>query len=190
MFSQCPVRWRSSVRSIEDDEVACTGLWLCPVWVHRTHPVAIPGVLDFSGIDRMLGGSVRSLPSERPVNRNRADCKLFLCFLFNPTGDPFIIEHRHDPCPTSAPQPSPSRRLHTAAAPPHAPVLPSYSSPRHCSSPCRRTPRAVLLCAVPAHHRSAALHPRAVMPCRVSQNRPIYKNTSTMEIRKRPHCHT
>ena len=49
-----------------------TGLWLCPVGVHRTHSVTIPEELDLSGIDRMLGGSVRSLPPERPVNRKRA----------------------------------------------------------------------------------------------------------------------
>ena len=40
-------------------ETACTGLWLCPVGVHRTRPVTIPGDLDLSGINRTLGGSVR-----------------------------------------------------------------------------------------------------------------------------------
>ena len=47
---------------------ACTRLWLCPVGVHRTHPVVIPGDLDLSGIDQTLGGSVWSLPPERPVS--------------------------------------------------------------------------------------------------------------------------
>ena len=28
------------------------------------------------------------------------------------------------------------------------------------------------------------------MVSRLSQNRPIYKNTSTMAVRKRSHCHT
>ena len=49
-------------------ETACTGLWLHPVGVHQTCPVAIPGDLDLSGIDRTLGGSVRSLPPEHPVS--------------------------------------------------------------------------------------------------------------------------
>ena len=39
-----------------------TGLWLHPVGVHRTRLVMIPEDLDLSGIDRTLGGSVRSLP--------------------------------------------------------------------------------------------------------------------------------
>ena len=46
-----------------------TGLWLRPVGVHRTRPVVIPEDLDLSGIDRTLGGSVRSLPPEHPVSR-------------------------------------------------------------------------------------------------------------------------
>ena len=54
-----------------------TGLWLRPVGVHRMRPVAIPGDLDLSGIDGTLGGSVRSLPPERPVSRNRAASGLF-----------------------------------------------------------------------------------------------------------------
>ena len=45
-----------------------TGLWLHLISGDRTCPVAIPGVLDLSGIDRTLGGSVRSLPQERPVS--------------------------------------------------------------------------------------------------------------------------
>ena len=73
-------------------ETACTGLWLRPVGVHRTRPVTILEELDLSRIDRTLGGSVRSLPPEHPVNRNRADYKFFLRFLFHPAGDPFIVE--------------------------------------------------------------------------------------------------
>ena len=46
-----------------------TGLWLRPVGVYRTRPVTAPEVLDLSGVDRTLGGSVRSLPLERPVSR-------------------------------------------------------------------------------------------------------------------------
>ena len=48
------------------------GLWLRPIGVHWMCPVVIPGVLDLSGIDRTLGGSVQSLPPERPVSRLRA----------------------------------------------------------------------------------------------------------------------
>ena len=58
-----------------------TGLWLRLVGVHRTHPVAIPEDLDLSGIDRTLGGSVRSLPPERPVSAKRAASDLFFRFL-------------------------------------------------------------------------------------------------------------
>ena len=45
-----------------------TGLWLHPVSGDQTWPVMIPGVLDLSGVDRTLGGSVRSLPPERLVS--------------------------------------------------------------------------------------------------------------------------
>ena len=53
------------------------GLWLRPVSWDRMRPVAIPGDLDLSGIDRTLGGSVQSLPPERPDRRNRAGFQLF-----------------------------------------------------------------------------------------------------------------
>ena len=86
MLKQCS----SSVQSEGDPasgqkkmmSTGSTRLWLRPVGVHRTHPVAIPGVLDLTGIDRTLGGSVRSLPPEHPVSRNRAGSGFFLCFLF------------------------------------------------------------------------------------------------------------
>ena len=58
-----------------------TGLWLRPVDVHWTRPVVIPEDLDLSGIDRMLGGSIRSLPPERPVNGERVVSELFPYFL-------------------------------------------------------------------------------------------------------------
>ena len=121
MFSQRPVRRSFSIRSImktsrlgdrtlaasgrcppdasghvEKMKAVLTGLWLCLVGVHRTRPIMILEELDLSGIDRTLGGSVRSLPPERPVNRNHADYKLFLYLLFNPAGDPFIIAHHPD----------------------------------------------------------------------------------------------
>ena len=63
-------------------ETSWTGLWLRPVSGDRTRPVAILGVLDLSGIDRTLGGSVRSLPLECPVSRKHAGIKLFSLFPF------------------------------------------------------------------------------------------------------------
>ena len=63
-------------------ETGWTGLWLRLVSCDRTRPVVILGVLDLSGIDWTLGGSVRSLPSERPVSRKRAGFKLLSHFLF------------------------------------------------------------------------------------------------------------
>ena len=48
---------------------------------HRTRPVAIPEELDLSGINRTLGGSVRSLPPECPVSRSRAALGLLIRFL-------------------------------------------------------------------------------------------------------------
>ena len=58
------------------------GLWLRPVSGDRTRSVVIPGVLDLSEIDRTLGGSVRSLPPERSVNRKRAGFQLLSRFPF------------------------------------------------------------------------------------------------------------
>ena len=55
---------------------------------HWTRPVTIPEELDLSGIDRTLGGSVRSLPPERPVSRKCAESDLFphflLCYAWGP----------------------------------------------------------------------------------------------------------
>ena len=55
-----------------------TELWLRLVGVHRMRPVVIPEELGLSGIDRTLGGSVRSLPLERPVSGSRVTSGLFL----------------------------------------------------------------------------------------------------------------
>ena len=63
-------------------QAALTGPCLRPVMDHRTRPVAIPEDLDLSGIDRTLGGSVRSLPPERPVSGSRATSGLFSPFPF------------------------------------------------------------------------------------------------------------
>ena len=59
-----------------------------PVMDHRTRPVPIPEDLDLSGIDRMLGGSIRSLPPERPVSRSRVALGLFIRFFLVTSGDP------------------------------------------------------------------------------------------------------
>ena len=77
----------SSSRS-KTKETACTRLWLRPVGVHRTRPVAIPGVLDLTGIDRTLGGSVRWLPPERLVSRKHAGFNLLSPFPFLIRGGP------------------------------------------------------------------------------------------------------
>ena len=77
-----------SVRSCEEDEEELTGPCLRSVMDHRTRPVMIPEDLDLSEIDRKLGGSVQSLPPERPVSRKRAGSDLFprflLCYTWGP----------------------------------------------------------------------------------------------------------
>ena len=77
-------------------KIGSTRLWLRLVNWDRTHSVVIPGVLDLSGIDRTLGGSVRSLPLERPVNRKHAFLGLLLHFLFCLAGEPLITQRRLD----------------------------------------------------------------------------------------------
>ena len=54
-----------------------TGLWLRSVRVNRTRSVTTWEVLDLSVVDQTLGGSVRSLPPECLVSRNRAGSELF-----------------------------------------------------------------------------------------------------------------
>ena len=73
-------------------ETGWTGLWLCPISSDWTRPVMAPGDLDLSGVDRTLGGSVRSLPSERPASRNHAGLGLLLCFLFCLIEGPLITK--------------------------------------------------------------------------------------------------
>ena len=52
--------------------------------------------LDFSGIDRTLGGSVWSLPPERPLNGEHAVSKLFPCFLLRYAWDLLLTVHIFD----------------------------------------------------------------------------------------------
>ena len=56
---------------------------------HRTRPVVIPEDLDLSGIDQTLGGSVRSLPPERPVSSFRVALGLFFFSFLDPPGGPY-----------------------------------------------------------------------------------------------------
>ena len=66
---------------LKEEQAVLTRPCLRPVMEHRMHPVLIPEELDLSGIDRTLGGSVRSLPPERSVNGERAVSELFPYFL-------------------------------------------------------------------------------------------------------------
>ena len=74
---------------LEEKQAVLTGPFLRPVMDHRTRPVVIPEVLDLPGIDRTLGGTVRSLPPERPVSGSRVASGLFFRFLFYHVGVPF-----------------------------------------------------------------------------------------------------
>ena len=75
---------------LKKEQAVLTGPCLRLVMDHQTRPVAIPEELDLSGIDRTLGGSVRSLPPERPVSRSRAALGLLIYFLLCRVGDPHI----------------------------------------------------------------------------------------------------
>ena len=52
----------------------------------------IPEELDLSGIDRTLGGSVPSLPPERPVNGERVVSELFPYFLLRYVWGIYLIQ--------------------------------------------------------------------------------------------------
>ena len=142
-------------------EIACIRLWLRPVGVHRTCLVAILGVLDLTGIDRTLGGSVRSLPLERPVNRKRAEINLLSPFPFLIRGGPHII-HAHVDLHLSSP-----RRHPRAAASRHSRRI-HHRSP----CPCRRACQRRLLHQCSPHditsscpsYVSAAVQPRPLAP--------------------------
>ena len=84
------LRWsdRTLLFSVRSDGVPASGqaktmrigstrLCLCPVSWDRTRLVVALGDLDLSGVDRTLGGSVRSLPPERLVSRNHEGFQLF-----------------------------------------------------------------------------------------------------------------
>ena len=85
-----PVRKGLASGRSKEGQVVLTGPWLRSVMVHRTRPIPIPENLDLSGIDRTLGGSVRSLPPERPVSGSRAVSGLFSVSFSVASGDLFI----------------------------------------------------------------------------------------------------
>ena len=84
-----PVSGRSKTK-----ETACTGLWLRPVYWDRTCLVVILGVLDLSGIDRTLGGSVRSLHRSVRSIENVRDSNSYLVFLLYHGQGPPYNRHR------------------------------------------------------------------------------------------------
>ena len=81
---------------LKENQAKLTGPCLRPVMDHRTRPVVIPEELDLSGIDRTLGGSVRSLPPERPVNGEHTVSDLFPCFLLHYAWDLLLTVHIFD----------------------------------------------------------------------------------------------
>ena len=65
--------------------------------------------------------------------------------------------------------------------------------PQHCWMSDARGRLCCLLRVWQTSAPATLLIPRGVqgvLPCSLSQNRPIYKSTSTMAARKRSHCHT
>ena len=85
MLEQCSPYVRSegdpTSGQAKKTKTGLTGLWLRPVSWDQMRPVGLKD-LDLSGVDRTLGGSVWSLPPERPVNRCRAGSQLLSRFLF------------------------------------------------------------------------------------------------------------
>ena len=73
VFSLRPVRRWSCVRSSEEDENRIDRTLVASCQLGSTRPVATPGDLDLSGVDRTLGGSVRSLPPERSVSSQKVN---------------------------------------------------------------------------------------------------------------------
>jgi len=117
---------------------------------HRTRPVMILEELDLSGIDRTLGGSVRLLPPERPVNRIRARSNLFSVSFLVTSGPPykpiivtiFNLIHTHRPQPPTSPPPVPMRHLTfpCAVSRAHAAVPRARSHSRHTPRQRHRQP--------------------------------------------------
>ena len=85
-MEQCSPSVRSEGDSVsgqaKEKKAGSTGLWLRPVSGDQMRLVVTQGDLDLSGVDRTLGGRVRSLPLERPVSRSRAISGFFSPFPF------------------------------------------------------------------------------------------------------------
>ena len=81
MLKQCFPSVRSDGDPASDQakkmKIGSTRLWLHPVNWDRTCLVVTREDLDLSGVNRTLGGSVRSLPPERLVSRNHEGFQLF-----------------------------------------------------------------------------------------------------------------
>ena len=120
---------------LKENQAELIGPCLLPVMDHRTRLVMIPEDLDLSGIDRTLGGSVRSLPPERPVSRERAESDLFPRFLLCYTWGPHLtaaVASVLDLTPYAAITEPPVRRaLAATALPCLRAALPQPPSPRH-----------------------------------------------------------
>ena len=155
-----PVRKGSAFGRSKEDQGVLTGPCLRPVMDHRTRPVSIPEELDLSGIDWTLGGSVRSLPPERPVSGSRTASGLFSPFPFlSCLGELFNRILFLYPTVTKPPSPSQRRHSRALASAPKLAVLPELTEPTALRSlrtpprlPC---PAGVCPCAAPtlAHER-------------------------------------
>ena len=156
-------------------------------------PVAIPEDLDLSGINQTLGGSVRSLPPERPVNRNRADFDLCFRFLFYFAGNPFI---------TNPAVPSTASALALASLPAPTPLqllAPPQPCPCAVTVPPRQHRRASLTVspcpashAAQAHHCSASPCSKDPPACLRSRRAELQCPSATVSPRRRdsqPQCH-
>ena len=141
-------------------KIGSTELWLHPVSWDRTRPVMTLGDLDLSRVDRTLGGSIRSLPLERPVSRKRLDRGLFSSFLIQlGRGAPYNHRHhRRHPCSClSSTAHLPRARASSARAALHAVMLhsPTPPCPACATTPCLRH-RARTAPAPLPHHRTRA----------------------------------
>ena len=148
---------------LKENQARLTGPCLCPVMDHRMRPVAIPEELDLSRIDRTLGGSVQSLPPERPVSRNHARLRFLSPFPFLTRGATLFNLNRWQSnlihfcsCRHQRPRPLPCHRVRLCPSrcsrdsPRRAPLnaAPEHN-PRTCpvsARPRASTPRAATLC--------------------------------------------
>ena len=101
-----PVKKGSASGQSKVDQVALTGPCLRPVMDHRTRPVSIPEDLDLSRIDQTLGGSIQSLPPERPVSGSRVVSGLFSVSFLVTFGGPYLNRNRRTLFPQIQPCPS------------------------------------------------------------------------------------